>query len=76
MLQNLIFGIDTTIGFVSLLILGTFLFLAHQKNIRKSTKETHEKGVKRDKQKYKDKKRKTENWVQNPNAKPKKTRKK
>ena len=46
-------------------------FKEHRKNKRKSNKPTHEKGEKRRKQKYNDKKRQKDNWKQSPNKKKK-----
>ncbi len=65
----------TSVSLISLLLLGGVVLLAHYTNKRRGNKDIHQKGEKRDKQKNNDKKRQTDEWVQNTNKKPKNERK-
>jgi hypothetical protein len=68
--------INTWYGLAALLVSGLVILFAHYSRKSKSTRDKHQRGEKRDKQKNMDKKRNTENWIPNDNKKTRKRRKK
>jgi hypothetical protein len=63
-------------AFIGLILSVSVILLAHYTNKRRGNRDIHEKGEKRDRQKYTDKKRQEDNWKQNNNKKPRKRKRK